>query len=130
MNSAFVRYKELRRPGGCYPSRPSASVDNTLPICSILHILRKRNSLIAKIIITVVKLNVNPLLSIPGGLFISSPFEGGGGGGLIESGGISFRNNDGISSSQRTRIPSGKAQVQEVLGHAVEDQNQIRSSGW
>ena len=25
---------------------------------------------------------------------------------------------------------SGKAQVQEVLGHAAEDQNQIRSSSW
>ena len=32
---------------------------------------------------------VNPLISPPGGLFISSPFEGwgGGGGGLIETGG-------------------------------------------
>ena len=30
-------------------------------------------------------LTVNPLLSPPGGLFISSPFEGGGGG-LIEKG--------------------------------------------
>ena len=30
---------------------------------------------------------VNPLSSPPGGLFISSPFEGGGGG-LIETGGL------------------------------------------
>ena len=34
-----------------------------------------------------VELNVNPLLSTPGGLFISSPFEGGD---LIESGGGLF----------------------------------------
>ena len=27
-------------------------------------------------------------------------------------------------------MQSGKAQVQEVLGHAAEDQNQIRSSNW
>ena len=36
--------------------------------------------------------------------------------------------NDGIGSPLRTRIQSGKAQVQEVLGHAAEDQNQIRTS--
>ena len=39
------------------------------------------------IIRTVVKLNVNPLLSTPRGLFISSPFERGD---LIESGGGLF----------------------------------------
>ena len=30
MNSAFVGYEELSRSRGCYPPRPSASVDNTL----------------------------------------------------------------------------------------------------
>ena len=31
MNSAFVGYEELSRsPRGCYPPRPSASVDHTL----------------------------------------------------------------------------------------------------
>ena len=65
----------------------------------------------------------------PGELFISCPFDGGGS--LIETGGLfNFRNNDVISSPCRTTIQSGKAQVQEVLGHAAEDQNQIRSSSW
>ena len=31
---------------------------------------------------------------------------------------------------KKTRIKSGKAQVQKVLGHAAEDQNQIRASSW
>ena len=31
-------------------------------------------------------------------------------------------------SPWRTRIQSGKAQIQEVLGHAAEDQNQICTS--
>ena len=31
---------------------------------------------------------INPLLSPPGGVFISSPFGGGGGGGLIDTGGL------------------------------------------
>ena len=31
---------------------------------------------------------VNPLLTSPGVLFISNPFEGGGGGGLIGNGGL------------------------------------------
>ena len=49
----------------------------------------------------------------------------------METGGLfNFRNNDVISSPCRTTIQSGKAQVQEVLGHAAEDQNQIRSSSW
>ena len=32
MDSAFVKYEELSSsdPGGCYPPRPSAAVDNTL----------------------------------------------------------------------------------------------------
>ena len=65
-----------------------------------------------------------------GGLFILSPFEGGltEMGGLLERGGgglISFRNDNGISSPLRTRIQSGKVQVEEGLGHAAEDQNQI-----
>ena len=48
---------------------------------------------------------INPLLSPPGGLFISSPFEGGGGRSLIEMRGLFERGglfilekNDGISS--------------------------------
>ena len=31
MNSAFVGYEELSSLGGCYPQRPKAEVDNTLP---------------------------------------------------------------------------------------------------
>ena len=35
-----------------------------------------------------------------------------------------------MSPPYRTRVLSGKAQVQEVGGHATEDQNQIRTSSW
>ena len=31
---------------------------------------------------------------------------------------------------KKTRIQSGNAQVQEVGGHAAEDQKQIRTSSW
>ena len=55
-------------------------------------------------------------IKTPRGLFTLSLFEEGRG--LIETEGlIQFRKDDG------TRIQSGKAQVQEVRGHAVEDQN-------
>ena len=53
--------------------------------------------------------------------------------GLIETRGlfvIILRNDDGISFPWRTRIRSGRANVQYVLGHAAEDQNQIRTSSW
>ena len=63
---------------------------------------------------------LNPLLTPLGSLFISSPFEGGGGGlnrdrGLIWEGGLLFNleKTNGISSPWRTRIQSGEAQEQE-----------------
>ena len=71
------------------------------------------------------------------GLFISSPFEAGGGaglnryGGLISEGGLFNLDTTMVSVlHKKTRIQSGKAQVQKVLGHAAEDQNQIRASSW
>ena len=52
-----------------------------------------------------------------------------GGGGLIREGGlILFSEEGGISSPQKARMHSGKSQVQEVGGHAAEDQKQIRTS--
>ena len=45
-----------------------------------------------------------------------------------EGGLIQFSKEDGISSPQRTRMQSGKGQVQEVGGHVAEDQKQNRTS--
>ena len=42
-------------------------------------------------------------------------------GGLCESGLICFSRNDGFHSPKRTKVDSGKAQVQEVGGRAAED---------
>ena len=57
---------------------------------------------------------------------MSSPFEGGGGGFLIETGG-SF-NLEMMMVSVLHKEPQFKAQVQKVGGHAGKDQNQIRTS--
>ena len=47
---------------------------------------------------------VIPLLGLPGGLFISSPFEGrGGGGGLIETGGL-FERGGGLFNLKTTMV--------------------------
>ena len=43
---------------------------------------------------------------------------------------ISFSKDGVIGSPLRPRIKNGKAQVQEVGGHADEDQNQIQTSSW
>ena len=51
-------------------------------------------------------------------------FGGGAGGGIQPS------KDDSIRSLWRTIIQGGKAQVQEVGGHAAEDQIQIRTSSW
>ena len=71
------------------------------------------------------------ILSPPKSSFISNPFEGGGGG-LIETWGLCNLQTTMVSVLHRTRVQSGKAQVQEleVLGHAAEDQNQIQTSSW
>ena len=59
------------------------------------------------------------------------PGGGGGGGllnrdgGLCESWRIYFSKDDGFNSSKRTKVDSGKAQVEEVGGHVAEDQKQI-----
>ena len=68
-------------------------------------------------------------IKTPGGLFISNPFEGG----LIEMEGLFERGglfNLEMTMVRTRRIQSGKAQVQEVLGHAAEDQHQIQTSSW
>ena len=45
-----------------------------------------------------------------------------------EGGLIQFSKEDSISSPERTRMQSGKGQVQEVGGHVAEDQKQNRTS--
>ena len=67
---------------------------------------------------------VNPLISPspPGGIFISSPFERG----VIETGGLFNLAKTMVSIFHK--IQSGKAQVQDVEGHAAEDQKQFRTS--
>ena len=63
----------------------------------------------------------------PRGLFISNPFEGG----LIEMGGLFERGAYKVEKWKSYKVEkltkwkslqSGKAQVQEVLGHAAKDQ--------
>ena len=69
------------------------------------------------------ELIVNPLLSSLGGLSYFKPIWGGWG--LIETVGGLFNLETTMISvlhKKKTRIQSGKAQVQEVLGHAAEDQ--------
>ena len=73
---------------------------------------------------------VNRLLTPPpGGLFISITFEGGGG--LFGGGGggayLIYR-TWWYQVSIRTRMQSGKAQVQDVRSHAAGHQKQIRTS--
>ena len=48
----------------------------------------------------------------------------------MRGGRILFSKDDGISSPQRAITQSKKAQVQEVRGHAAEDQKQIQSYSW
>ena len=80
-------------------------------------------------------LTVNPLLSPPGGLFISSPFEGGGG--LIETGclferGVVFNLEKTMVSVllKELECKVEKLRNKKVGGHAAEDQNQIETSSW
>ena len=75
---------------------------------------------------------VNPLLRDY--LFQAHLGRGGGlnrYGGLISEGGLFNLDTTTVSVlHKKTRIQSAKAQVQKVLGHAAEDQNQIRASSW
>ena len=74
---------------------------------------------------------VNPVFNPPVGLFISSPFEGvgGGGGRLIETGGL-FNLETTIVSvlHKELEYKVEELKYKKVLGHAAKDQNQIRSS--
>ena len=68
-------------------------------------------------------------------MFISSPFEGeGGGGGLIETGGGGglFNLETTMISILRKKLEYNvvKLRYKEVEGHAAEDQNQIRTTSW
>ena len=82
-------------------------------------------------------------INLPGGLIISSPFEEGliETGGLFEMGGLLNLKTAMVSVLHKEldckveKLKSGAdwwapAQIQEVLGHAAEDRNQIRSSTW
>ena len=81
-----------------------------------------------------------PLSPLPGGLFISSPFEGvfGGGG---RGGGNRDKGWGGLHVFNQERrmvsaLPKGleykveKLKCKKVGGHAPEDQNQILTSSW
>ena len=73
--------------------------------------------------------DVSSLLRPPGGLFISSPFEGGG-----------LNRDGGLYNLGKTMVPVlhkefieykvKKLENKKVGGHAGEDQNQIRTSSW
>ena len=71
---------------------------------------------------------MNPLFSLPGSLFISSPFEGRGG--LIETGGLF--DGGGLFNLEKTMVSVLKKKLEykveklkkkKVGGHAAEDQN-------
>ena len=73
-----------------------------------------------------------------GGLFISSPFEGEGGG-LNRDWGLFQRRGGGLFNLETTMISIlrkkleynvVKLRYKKVEGHAAEDQNQIRTSSW
>ena len=72
----------------------------------------------------------------PGGLFISSQFEGGGGGGnrdggLILEGSLFNLQNTMVSVLHRElEYKVEKLKYKKVGGHAAEDQNQVRTSNW
>ena len=67
-----------------------------------------------------VLITVNPLLSLQGGLFISNTFEE-----------VLNRDREVYNYClAKTMVSSGKAQVQEVGGHAAEDPTQIQTSSW
>ena len=66
---------------------------------------------------------MNPLFSPSGSLFISSPFEGGGG--LIETGGLFNLEKTMVSVLQKKlEYKVEKLKNKKVGGHAAEDQNQ------
>ena len=74
---------------------------------------------------------VNPLFTPPAGLFISSPFEDVGGGGLIETGGLFNLETTMVSVLHKElEYKVEELKYKKVLGHAAKDQNQIRSSSW
>ena len=71
-----------------------------------------------------------------GGLFISSPFVGGGGG-LIEAGDL--LEMGGLFNLEKTMVSVLHKELEQKVeklknkrdgGHAAEDQNQIRTSSW
>ena len=69
-----------------------------------------------------------------GGLFISSPFEGGGVNtdrGLISEGGLFNLEKTMVSVLRRElEYKVEKLNYKKVGGHAAEDQHQVRTSSW
>ena len=66
---------------------------------------------------------VNPLFSPPGAYLFQAHLRGR----LIETGGLFNLKTTMVAVLHKE---SGKAQVQDILGHAAEDLEQIRSSTW
>ena len=72
-------------------------------------------------------------IKLPGGLFISSPFEGGGGlyrdGSLFERGGLFNLEQTMVSVLHKElEYKVEKLKYKKVRGHAAEDHKQIRTS--
>ena len=88
-------------------------------ICRLLFIIVTNKIVVSGQLHASMRVTVNPLLSPPGRLFISSRFEG-----------RLNRDRGRAYLIETRRSIGGKAQVQEDLGHAAEDQNQIRTSSW
>ena len=76
------------------------------------------------------------MIKPPRALFISSPFEGG----LIETGGLEGERGGGLFNLEKTMVSVLHRELEykaeetlknkKVVGHAAEDQNQIRTSSW
>ena len=76
---------------------------------------------------TIISLAVNPVLSPPEGLFISSPFERG----LQRDGGLFNLEKTMVSVLHKElEYKVEKLKYKKVGGHAAEGQNQIRTSSW
>ena len=88
-------------------------------ICRLLFIIVTNKIVVSGQLHASMRVTVNPLLSPPGRLFISSRFEG-----------RLNRDRGRAYLIETRRSIGGKVQVQEDLGHAAEDQNQIRTSSW
>ena len=93
------------------------------------HVTEKRDQQIILPLLSCRKSSINPHWG-GGGLFISSPFEGGGGG-LIETGGLFNLEKTMVSVLHKElEYEVEKLKYKKIEVHAAEDQNQIRTSHW